>query len=128
MLPFQERKKFRKILYSKASILVLLVVLVLVSRGAWQVHEKAIIARAERDESARVLSGLEERNRALEASLVRLKSNQGIEDEVRQKYAVARPGEEIVIVVDESDKKGKNRDEAPQKSFWQRFISLFTGE
>lgn len=127
MLPFQERKKFRKILYSKASILVLLVALVLVSRGAWQVHEKAVIARTERDESARVLADLQDRNKALEASLTHLKSTQGIEDEVRQKYAVARPGEEIVVVVDESSKKGKNGDEAPQKSFWQRFISLFTG-
>jgi cell division protein FtsB len=128
MLPFQERKKFRKILYSKASILVLLVALVLVSRGAWQVHEKAAIARTERNESARMLADLQDRNSALETSLVRLKSDQGIEDEVRQKYAVARPGEEIVIVVDESSKKSKNGDEALQKSFWQRFISLFTGE
>ena len=127
MLPFQERKKFRKILYSKASILVLLIASVLVSRGAWQVHEKAVIARTERDESARILVDLQERNKALEASLVRLKSSQGIEDEARQKYAVARPGEEVVVVVDESSKKGKNGDEAPQKSFWERFISLFTG-
>ena len=128
MLPFQERKKFRKILYSKASILVLLVGLVLVSRGAWSVHQKAEIARTERNESVRMLAELQGRNTALEASLERLKSDKGIEDEVRQKYAVARPGEEVVVVVDESGKKGKNSDEVPQKSFWQRFTSLFAGE
>ncbi|HAT68090.1 MAG: hypothetical protein A2481_02835 [Candidatus Yonathbacteria bacterium RIFOXYC2_FULL_47_9] len=128
MLPFQERKKFRKILYSKASILMLFVGFMLVSRGAWSVHQKAKIARIERDESVRILAELQERNTALEVSLERLKSDKGIEDEVRQKYAVARPGEEVVVVVDESSKKGKNGDEALQKSFWQRFISLFTGE
>lgn len=128
MLPFQERKKFRKILYSKASILVLLVAFILVSRGAWSVHQKAEIARTERDESVRMLAELQERNTALEASLERLKSDKGIEDEVRQKYAVARPGEEVVVVVDESSKKGKNGDEALQKSFWQRLVLFFTEE
>ena len=128
MLPFQERKKFRKILYSKASIFVLFVILVFTVRGAWKVHQKAEIARTERDDSARMLADLQDRNITLEASLARLKSDRGIEDEVRQKYAVARPGEEVVVVVDESGKKGKNGNEAPQKSFWQRFVSLFTGE
>lgn len=128
MLPFQERKKFRKVLYSKASILVLFVVLVLVLHGAWGVHQKAEIARAERNESIRMLTELQERNNALEISLERLKSSQGIEDEVRQKYAVARPGEEVVVVVDASDKKGKNEDEVQEKSFLQRIVSFFTGE
>ncbi|OHA84272.1 MAG: hypothetical protein A2937_03420 [Candidatus Yonathbacteria bacterium RIFCSPLOWO2_01_FULL_47_33b] len=128
MLPFQERKQFRKILYSKASIFVVFVVFVFVARGAWHVHQKAEIARAERDGAVRVLAELQERNEALEASLGRLKSDQGIEDEVRQKYAVARPGEEVVVVVDDSGKKGKNGDEALQKSFWQRLVSFFTEE
>lgn len=75
-----------------------------------------------------MLTELQERNNALEISLERLKSSQGIEDEVRQKYAVARPGEEVVVVVDASDKKGKNEDEVQEKSFLQRIVSFFTGE
>ncbi|MHB1118319.1 MAG: hypothetical protein ACYCZ7_02245 [Minisyncoccota bacterium] len=128
MLPFQERKKFRKILYSKTSIFVLFVALILASHGAWRVYQKAEIARTERDESVRVLTEIEERTKELETSLAGLKSDQGIENEVRQKYAVARPGEEVVVVVDENSKKGKNGDEAPQESFWQRLVSFFVGE
>ena len=114
-------------MYSKASILALFVLTIFVARGAWKVHEKALIARTERDESVHALAGIRDRNATLEASLLRLRSGEGIEDEVRQKFSVAGPGEEVVVVVDENDKKGKNRDEALPRSWWQRLISFFTG-
>lgn len=125
MIPFQERKKLRKILYSKTSLFVLAVVLLAVGRGAWGVHLKASIAISERDIALRSLSELESRNSELKVSLARLKSGQGIEEEVRQKYTVARAGEEIVVVVDDSAKKGKNSEVASNGSFWQRVVSFF---
>ncbi len=124
MLPFQGRKKFRKILYSKATILVLLVVLVFVARGAWKIHEKATIARAERDQAARALAEVDGREAELQASLAVRRTNQGIEDEIRQKFTVARPWEEVVVVVDESAKKGKN-GEVAEMGFWVRFLGFF---
>ena len=40
MLPFQERKKNRRILYSKTMIFVLFVLAILIARGTWQVYTK----------------------------------------------------------------------------------------
>ena len=127
MLPFQERKKFRKILYSKATLVVLLVMVVFVARGAWQIHEKAVIARAERDEAARALAELQNRTTELQASLGRLRSGQGIEEELRQKFTVAKPGEEVVVVVDESAKKSENGT-SQSKSFWESILGFFRGQ
>ncbi len=124
MLPFQERKKFRQILYSKATLFVILVVLVFVARGAWKINEKATIARAERDQASRLFAEIGLRTRELEASLVKLKSEQGIEDEIRQKFTVAREWEEVVVVVDENTKKSKN-DEVVDKGFWARFLGFW---
>ncbi|MEK7460146.1 MAG: hypothetical protein AAB628_01200 [Patescibacteria group bacterium] len=128
MIPFQERKKFRQIIYSKASIAVLLVFSVLIAHGAWKVHEKAIIAKAESGEAERTLSEMENRSKELEASLVRLKTDRGIEEEVRQKFAVARPGEEVVVIVDENSKKSKNGEALEEKSFWDSIKSFFGKE
>ena len=125
MIPFQERKKIRKILYSKVTLVVLFVVLVAVGRGAWAIHQKAEIARSEREIAMRALTELETRTVELQASLELLKSERGIEEAVRQKYTVARPGEEVVVVVDDSSKKGKNSEVMEQKSYWQNFISFF---
>lgn len=125
MIPFQERKKFRQILYSKASIVILFVVFVLIAHGAWKVHEKASIAAAESGEAKLTLQEIQDRSKELEASLVRLKTERGIEEEVRQKFTVARPGEEIVVVVDENAKKGKNGETPAEKSFWVGIWEFF---
>jgi len=125
MIPFQERKKLRKILYSRVTLVVLAVVLFGVARGAWNIHQKAEIARSERDIASHTLSDLESRTAELKTSLVRLKSERGMEEEVRQKYTVAKPGEEVVIVVDDSAKKGKNGGATDTKSIWNRLASFF---
>ncbi|MEK7569255.1 MAG: septum formation initiator family protein [Patescibacteria group bacterium] len=128
MIPFQERKKLRKILYSKVSLAVLLVILFAVGQGLWRIQEKVSVARAERDLAARSFADLQSRTEELQASLARLKSDSGIEEEVRQKFTVARPGEEVVVVVDESAKKGKNGEATEARSFWERIQSFFVGE
>lgn len=124
MIPFQERKKLRKILYSKTSLVVLAVLLFMVADGAWQVYQKARIARDERDRAARSLQGLQARNAELTASLARVQSNEGIEEDVRQKFAVARPGEDVVIVVDDSAKKSENSEASTTVGFWARLASF----
>lgn len=126
MIPFQGRQKLRKILYSKITLIILAVMVFFVGRGAWNTHMKAQIARSEQNISERMLAEMESRNYELQASLIRLKSARGIEEEVRQKYAVARIGEEVVIVVDDSVKKGENDETTVEKGFWQRFVSIFT--
>ncbi len=125
MIPFQGRQKLRKILYSRITLLVLAVLVFFVGRGAWNTHQKAQIARSERDIAERAFTEMESRSSELQASLIRLKSDRGIEEEVRQKYTVARPGEEVVIIVDDSVKKGENSEAMDNKNPWQYFVSLF---
>lgn len=126
MIPFQGRQKLRKILYSKVTLFALAVFVFFVGRGAWNTHEKAQIARSERNIAERSLSELESRASELQASLIRLKSDRGIEEEVRQKYTVARIGEEVVIVVDDSVKKGENGETVAEKGLWSSFVSIFS--
>ena len=126
MIPFQGRQKLRKILYSKVTLLVIAILVFFVGRGAWNTHQKAQIARSERNIAERSLTELESRTSELQASLIRLKSSRGIEEEVRQKYTVARPGEEVVIVVDDSVKKGENGETVAEKGFLKTVLSFFS--
>ena len=125
MIPFQERKKIRKIVYSKVTLFILTGVLFVVSVGAWRVHQKALVAMTERDISARALADSESRMKELQISLARLNSNQGMEEEVRQKYTVALPGEEVVVVVDENAKKSENGEVPVSNGWWQKILSFF---
>lgn len=125
MIPFQERKKLRKILYAKATLFVLLIILIFVARGTYQVYQKAHIARTGQKEVEKSFEELALHARELEQSVERLKSEQGIEGEIRQKFTVARPGEEVVVIVDESTKKSKNGEAEERQSFWQTILRLW---
>lgn len=112
-------------MYAKTTLFALLVLLVFATRGAWRMYQKAVIARAERIEAEHSLAELESRAKEFEANIMRLKSERGIEEEIRQKYTVARPNEEMVVVVDETSKKGKNDETQREQSLWGKFLSVF---
>jgi cell division protein FtsB len=124
MIPFQERKKIRKIIYSKATLIALAILLIFIADGAWNIYQKATIARGERERAAKELSDLRTRSAELQASLARLQSERGVEEDVRQKFTVARPGEDVVVVVDDTAKKSEN-SEAGSKSIWAHIASFF---
>lgn len=124
MIPFQERKKIRKIVYSKVSLVVLGILLLVTADGAWNIYQKASIARAERGRAERALTDLQDRTTELEASLARIQSERGVEEDIRQKFTVARPGEDVVIVVDDITQKSEN-SEAGSKSIWARIGDFF---
>lgn len=121
MHPFQERRKWRKILYSKTVLVLLVVVLALVARGAWNIHQKSLIAKTERDRAAQNLAELELRTKDLEGSITTLKSAFGEEGELRQKFSVAGKGEDLVVVVDETDQNGKNTGATGDRGFLSWF-------
>ncbi len=125
MIPFQERKKIRAIIYSKVFLIILVLILFGVGQGAWRVHKKADIARTERDFVAQSFADITVRTDELQSRLARIKSPTGIEEEIRQKFTVARQGEEVVIIVDENKEKDNNR-EVPTINFWQRMVLFFS--
>ncbi|MBI3634573.1 MAG: hypothetical protein HY228_03090 [Candidatus Yonathbacteria bacterium] len=125
MLLFQERKKIRRILYSKITLAFLLIVLIFVSRGTWQIYGKAMRARAEKDKAAQELAEIEMHTAELVKNIERLKSERGIEEEIRHRFPVARAGEEVVVVVDENDKKSKDSETVGGQSLWTRFLDFF---
>lgn len=112
-------------MYSKISLVVLSIVLINVGKGSWDISQKARVAETERGIAEKDLADKQNRNAELHTSLERLKSTQGVEAEVRQKYSVALPAEELVVVVDDASKKGENGDATNTQSIWSHFISFF---
>ncbi len=76
-----------------------------------------------RDESRKELSGLEQKQFDLNQKIEGLSTDQGLEAEVRQRYRVVKPGEQLVIVVDNKDTAVNQTTKLP---LWQR-LRLFVG-
>lgn len=105
MLDFRERSRFRRVLYSKPTILVLFVVTILVARGAFGMYQKSEEAIAKRDKAAGELDVLRVREAELRDDIAQLSTERGQEEVIRDRFMVAKEGEKVIIVTDPEAKK-----------------------
>ena len=81
---------------------------------------KEEVARKAAQDAERELSILIERKDTLEANLAELSTPRGEEAALRETFGVARPGEEVIIVVPEA--AGEQSSDLP---WWRRVFSWF---
>ncbi len=101
MLDFHEKRKLRALLYSKPAAAVLFVIALLLSLSVYERFTREREMAARRHELEGKLEELQAQATALEAEVGRLKSDRGIEEELRDRYEVARSGEQVVVIVGE---------------------------
>jgi len=127
MKELQRKQRMKRLLYSVPSLICLSAITFFLAKGAGGVMLK------ER-ESAGVVSGLEakalaseERQKELEASIERLKTEEGVMEEIKDKFSVTREGEHVAIIVDE--RRAATSTGVPErawyKRFWAAIISLY---
>ena len=63
------------------------------------------------------------RRDTLDSEIKKMKTDDGMEEEIRSKFDVSRPGEVIVSIVDNSNEK---QEEIGKKDgFWQKIKNIF---
>ncbi|NNM83928.1 hypothetical protein HKL94_01795 [Candidatus Parcubacteria bacterium] len=99
-------------------------ILVLVAFGLlsliWGLARKVMVAVTEAHDVQQQYQMLEKRKATLEANLAALNTPQGHDAAIRTAFGVARPGEEVIVVVPPSP-------EAPTStpSWWQTILNWF---
>lgn len=99
---------------------VLLFVAFWLSSLIWGLAGKARLAVSEANEVKRQYQLIEERKMALAANLAALSTERGQDAAVRTAFGVARPGEEVIVVVPPT----VVAPVAPP-SWWQRILNWF---
>jgi len=127
MLNFKEKRTVKRFLYSKITIVLLAIILVFLINSAWGVSKKARIAYENKERVSGDLLELQEREMALLASIEKLKTDRGIESEIREKFGVVKKGEEVVVIVDSKKEKAEDDVQSAMSphGLWQKFIGLF---
>ena len=100
MLEFYQKRSWRTILHSRVALgcaLLLCVGMANIVYGRYVIQQEMVGKEAE----ARThLDALEARKAELEKKVKYLSNDRGIEAEMRRNFDVARPGEQVVIIVD----------------------------
>lgn len=111
MREFQDRKKSRKRLYSIWTLLALLLVVVLFGKGLVSAYEKEKSTKQELERLAAQKADIESRYNSISKENDTLRTNEGMESAIRQKFDVAKKGEGVIVIVDKTvelqvEKKG----------------------
>jgi len=127
MLGFHEKRKLKHVLHSKPFLVMMLIPVGFVGFAAHNAYEAQVAATERRAELSDDLAALLVRTQALEEDIEALSDEHGIERALRQRYEVAREGEEVIVLIEEEGEEVELEIEhtATKPSAWQRFLELF---
>ncbi len=117
-MEFDEKRKLKRVLYSKPTIVLLVILIVLAARSTWGVYSKAKESEGNYELAEKQLEDLKVRQGNLQAEIDRLSSQSGVEAELRDKFRVAKAGEELAVIVEEE--KTAQAEALPPETVWQR--------
>lgn len=102
MREFQERRKLRKIFYSWPFVFLLVAMAGILLISTIKVYKKNKEAKLLNNEIKKELYDLEKRKSDLESSISKLETESGVEEEMRKKLNIRKPGEKTLVIIDEN--------------------------
>lgn len=123
MFDFYERRKIKQWLYSWPFLIILIFISVLLIRGVSEVYQQERITRVNKNQRIEYLEELENREDALQKEIDRLNTGRGVEEEIRQKFEVAKEGEEVIVIV-EPPLNGSGVEIGTEESVFKRFFEV----
>lgn len=99
---------------------LLLLVTFWLGSSIWQLGTKAHVAISEAKQTKAEYLALEERKARLEANLAALATERGRDGAIRTAFGVARPGEEVIVLV-----PPLQATTTPKLKWWQKVLDWF---
>lgn len=124
MLEFQQRRKIRRILYSPLSLIVLGIIAIIFVKAAFSVYLKEVASRQYLDQAQTELAKVSATKAELSTSVASLQTQQGVEADIRHKFRVVKPGEQIAVIVDGSA-SDTSSVATSTRGFWATIAGFF---
>lgn len=122
MTEFNKKKTYRKFIYSPFTLFFIFIFLLILLKAVWGVYQKeqtsALYLSKEQEQLAAIIS----RQKELAQSVDYLKTDKGVEAEIRSKFRVVREGESVAVIIDSdaSTTPQQTATTTPRK-WWQIF-------
>src|SRR3989338_8600795 len=96
----QQRNNATKLFLRRLGLLGLLLLVTVGAFGVWGVYQKEQESAALRAQAEGDRADLVERQAQLGSDITKLKTDRGMEEALREQYALAEKGEGLIIIVD----------------------------
>ena len=88
-------------------------------------YQKSRETKENKQLAAATVAGLKAEKGRLSDDIARLETKEGIEENIREKFGLAKEGEGLIVIMDESLSGETNTKEDPEKGFWNFIKNLF---
>jgi hypothetical protein len=125
MREYQQKHLIRTVLYSRVTIVVLFLLIILLLRSIMELNDKRIAVKKLQAESAAERQDLEAKVRRAEEKNDAMATDRGFEAYVRTTYPVVKEGEGVIVIYD-----GEKSPVAPVKAdmtVWERMKVFLQG-
>lgn len=95
----KQRQATRKRLYSKVTVVILVIVLILLLRPTWNIYQKSREGKKNLEKAKTELNTLNERKLELQGDLEYIKSDHGLDQEIRSKFGLTKENETMVVII-----------------------------
>jgi len=102
MNEFKKRQRLKKILYSRAILVLLVVVCLFLTRAVWDIFWKYRGSVADERQLQSKLAGLSSQEVYLASSTEELESQSGVEYALQEKFGAVKAGEKEIVLVNAS--------------------------
>jgi len=123
MMDFQQKRKVRKVLYSRVTLFLLLVAVVFLARATYHIYSTEQMSAEDYAAVLKNYTDLKARQAVLGSQITKLSTQAGQDEEIRSKFSVAKPDESVVVVIDGTDTPTAGPSQ--NTSLWQKFLGLF---
>ena len=123
MKSFQQKRGFRNIVHSKAVLVLLAILLLFFAWGVIGFMGKMMLTIENRKIAENKLTQLQQEKEKLSTDISKLKSQDGVEESIREKFGLAKEGEGVIVIVD--DKNESKVEDKSSGGFWGFLKNLF---
>ena len=127
MRELQRKQNFKRILYSLPSLIILTLITIFLAKGAFGIMslERRSAQRVQELEGESQVLTLREQE--LKAQIDRLKTEEGVVEEIKRKFSVTRAGEHVAIIVDAKAEATSTETSGVKwlKNLWHKFKNLW---
>ncbi len=102
MREYQQKHLVRTIIYSKVTLVILFLLIVLLLRSIMELNDKRIDANKLRDDSIKEREELQRKVDKAEKDTDAISTERGLERYVRTTYPVVKKGEGVIVIYDDN--------------------------
>ncbi|MCK4918360.1 MAG: hypothetical protein KAS02_01060 [Candidatus Pacebacteria bacterium] len=120
----KKQKNISQMFYSWPAILILLFISLFLAKGVFNSYQEKSRSKINRVESEFIYNELKETESSILSEIESLKTEKGIEIELRDKFRLVKDGEQMAVIINTEEAVNYEMGDSYDKNIFSKFINF----